>query len=796
MKKNQNIQRINDRFAGFAEWVLDHRKLVIVACVILCVGAGYLTTKLYPDFENKFIFPDDDPAVDYYQNFLEEYGNDEFLYILYSTEEGVFDLETLRKTRMLVEDLKSLQYVKKVSSIINLEFLEGDNNGNLRIFSLINEFPTSPFEAERLKQKILDKPIYVNTYVSEDTKYAAILCDIGEKPDKDKAYHKKIGSSLQHLLSKPDYKEFKFYPAGNPVIVSTLYNLTEENLVRTGLLSFFLITLLLVFLLRQFKGIIGPFIVMELTLLLVLAFMAMLDFPITMMFGMIPSVLMAVCLADAIHIITEYQIHLRAGNDNRTSIIEAVRLLGFPCLFTSITTMIGFGSLYFSSIKAIRDFGISIAFGTLIALGMSISILLLVLALSGKKTEEKYKRTEVKTKSKFMDWALDRIALLNNRHYKKVLLITVMLCVVIGFGITKMEAKTSWLVAFGDKTQVFHDYKMIDRIMGGTGNFEILLDSKEPDGVKTLRFVRTLEKIQNFANTRDYLVKKTISVIDMIKDVNRALNNNDKSFYRVPSSDNTELQNVNELVYELYGGEKLEKFVSSDLASARLTTYIKLTDSNVYNRFHDELVEYIESVKPADYKYIITGASYVQMRGFDCLTKIMAKSLLLALIFISVLMIFIFRSFKIGILSIIPNIFPVLFALGFMGLTGIWLSQVTSIIGCIAIGLAVDDTIHFISRYRMEFDRLGNYRRALEASMRGVGRALTITTVILVIGFGSFMVSNINSYFETGLLMAVCFSVALLADLFIAPALILLFKPFGKEFTPVKEAEIQAEVKV
>ena len=132
----------------------------------------------------------------------------------------------------------------------------------------------------------------------------------------------------------------------------------------------------------------------------------------------------------------------------------------------------------------------------------------------------------------------------------------------------------------------------------------------------------------------------------------------------------------------------------------------------------------------------------------------------------------------------IPNLFPVLFALGYMGLSGIWLSHVTSMIGCITIGLAVDDTIHFISRYRIEFDRLGNYEKALEATMAGVGRALTITTIILVAGFGSCMTIRMEMYYYFGLISSICFVVALMADFFIASALILYFQPFGKEFSP------------
>ena len=144
-------------------------------------------------------------------------------------------------------------------------------------------------------------------------------------------------------------------------------------------------------------------------------------------------------------------------------------------------------------------------------------------------------------------------------------------------------------------------------------------------------------------------------------------------------------------------------------------------------------------------------------------------------------MIFVFRSLKLGFLSMIPNLVPLVLTVGMMGILGIWLNELTSFLGCIAIGIAVDDTIHFISRYRMEFKAIGKYEKALETTMLGVGRALTITTIILCIGFCVNMISRMDSFFYLGLIVSTCLFIALIADFFLMPSLILFFKPFGKE---------------
>ncbi len=788
---NNFIQRINNRFARLAEWVLDHRLIVITVCIILCIGSSALTLKLRFDPNAFHHLPDNDPTFKYYIEFLKEYGNDETIYLVYKPEHGVFDLDVLRKTKELVEDLKEIPYIKKVNSITNLEFMEGSASGDLKVFKLMDEFPTSQIEADLLKTKLLDKPLYENIYISKDARYAAILCNIENAPEDDLIYVTKIGKGLKKVLIKPDYKDFEFYPVGITLFSFTSQTLLVENMILFVVPAFILIILLLIILFRQFKGIIAPFIVIQLAFLMVLGFMAINDFPITPLFAMIPGVVMAIGIADAVHIISEYQIHLKAGFNNRTSILETVKLLGFPCLFTSITTAVGFGSLIIASMSPIRDMGLSIAFGTMIAFVVTFTILLVILSFAGVKTERKYEKTKVTKSHGIMDQALQQIAHLNNRYYKKILLVSLIAGIFLIYGVTKIEVNTGILQFYGDKIKMFHDAKFVDKTMSGTSNFEVLLYSEKTDGIKTLRFVQTLEKIQRFADSRDYLVNKTISVTDMIKDINRALNNNDKAFYRIPLSDGEELQNINEFIYELYGGEELENIVSADHGAARLSIFVKSTHSKIYKQFHDDLVTFIESVIPNDYTYRISGMGFLSIEILRQITVTMSKSIMLAIVIISLMMIFVFRSLRIGLLSMIPNVFPILFGLGFMGFSGIYVGHMTACMGCIVIGLVVDDTIHFISRYRMEFASHGNYKKALEVSLRDVGRALTITTIILVFGMGTMMISRMACFSEMGLMISLSLIVALVADFFIAPALILLFKPFGEEFTPVEEAEVE-----
>ncbi len=781
MDNNNFIEKINTDFAKLAEWVLGHRLLVIIAGLFLCAGSIILIPKLHFDFHPKAWVVEDDPSFNYYFNiFTEEFGGDEYLYIMFKANKGLFNLDILNKTRMLSSDLSTIPHIKKVNSITNIEFLEGQDD-TLKVFNIRDEFPTNQKEADQIKHKFLDKQMFRNIYLSEDGEYGAFLCEIEKESEDNLNYQREIGTNLKRVLSKPDFEGFVFYPVGNAMVAIATWDLIEKNTVISSSIAFIMIAIVLAFLLRQVKGVIGPFVIVLMALLLILSFMALFKFPITTLFGLIPSMLMAIGIANAVHLATEYQIHLKAGNDNRTAIISAVKLLGFPCLFTSLTTAVGFLSLTTSTINPIRHTGLAVAFGVLTTFGLTFTLLLVILSIAGSRTELKFRKSKKENRHNSTDVILRRIATLNQRHYKKILLLFAVLCISLVYGITQVEVNTNILLAFGERVKVFNDFLFVDKTMGGTSNFEVLLESEKADGIKNVRFLKTLEKIQQFVDRQDYVVKKTISIVDLTKDINSSLHNSDKAYYKLPSTDNEISQSL--LLYEFYGGDKMGGLVSPDLSSARLTVYVKTADSKIYKKFYNDLLSYIESVIPEKYTYKITGSSYLAIKMFDNMTEFMSKSILLAIVVISIMMIFVFRSIKIGLISMVPNIFPIIFGLGFMGVSGIHLSQFTSISGCIIIGLAVDDTIHFISRYRMEFYRLGNYRKALEATMAGVGRALTITTVILLMGFGSCMTSELAAMSDMALLCSVCFIFALLADFFIAPSLIFLFKPFGKEFT-------------
>lgn len=769
-----------DLLSGYTNWLMNNRVLVFVSCILVMAIMLYLAMDLRIDVSIGSWFRNGDKSYTGYKKFTKEFGNDEFVYILYTTENGVFDKDVLYSTRGLVSELEKIPYIRKVNAITNLDFIEGAKGDEILIYNLLEEFPENPDALDLLVRKMQMNSLFRNIYFNDTGSFGGILCQIDDEPEDNKDYKSLIHKALLQILSDERYKEFEFWPVGQPVIYSELNRLIEEESKSMSVISFIAMSVLLLFFFRNFKGFIGPYTVYLVSLIFVLGFMGGMEFPVTSMFPMLPSLLMAIGTATSVHIIKEYQINLNYGYGNKNSVARSLKEVGYPCLFTSLTTAVGFGSMIISPILVLHEYGIYVVFGVISILIVSFTLLPVFLSVKGNDIS-KFTSTglkQEKKENKYLSAILAWISSFDKRHYRKILVVTIFLVVISIFGVTKLQVNSSYLELFGDKVKVTRDYKLVDRTMGGGDSFEVVLNSSVDNGATDHQFVKTLESIQNFADSQTYLVKKTISIVDIIKSVNQSFNNNDNRFYKIPDHPEGEFDDIIEYIFEVSGLEDLERMVSQDISSARLTIMIKSTESGTSRDFYNNLNRFIKSIKPDEYSYNITGLSFLTMETMRYIEQSQISSIVLAFFLIAVMMIFLFKSFKIGMLSMIPNISPVLITLGFMGYYGIWLDYGKILISCLAIGLAVDDTIHLIFRFKKEYLKLGNYNKALDITLQEVGSALTITTVILVIGFGVAVFSDMKNFQSFGLLTSMCISIALLADFFIAPALILFFKPF------------------
>ncbi len=809
-KQHDFIAALNEHFSTIAGWSYDHRWIVVLTCLVILAGSFILasTARIDNSFESYFDLTD--PSYVAYEQYREDFGSDEISYILYKApeyEHGPWNLKIMQKINHLTETLEDeVPFIYEVTSLANAELIKGSEDG-IEIFELQENFPETQEELLALREQYLAKPMLVGGIVSANAKHGAIIIEMDRSstdpideirydPDQGDAienlYPQITDSAIEAILARPEYDGILFYHSGDVPINAIFNRIFAKESSLLGAITSVVIGLLLLFFFRSLVGVLAPLAVVQISVLMCVAFVALLKWKMDFSFGMMPTLLTAIGVAHSVHILSEFRLRFAELGDRREALVQTIYLVGTPCLLTSITTAAGFSSMCFVPIKSIAHMGVYGAFGVLAAFIMTLTLLMALLSFGRQTPKPGSHRTHrVSLKSgQRLKTALLKIASFNIRYRRRIIAFFTLLTLFSCVGITRLVADSNWLNDFSDKVPVKRITERIDNEMGGMTNLIYLFDSGEADGIKDPAFLREVERVQAIADEHDWLVRKTYSIVDILKDLNQAFHGGDVDWYRLP--DTRELVAQYLLLYEMSGGEETEEYVSSDYRRANLELRLKLAMTSHTERLVGMIKDQLTS-KPLQFSTVsTTGIGALWLKLLDYISYSQAQGFILAFCVIAVIMIWTFKSLKTGVISMVPNLAPVVFTLGAMGWLNIPLDYNKISIAAVAIGIAVDDTIHLVTRYWHEFKVHGDYAEALRRSMQDVGRALFITSVALVSGFLVFTLSVMHSQAIFGILLASTIVTAFIADFFLMPALMITFKTFGPEWkndTLTKEQE-------
>lgn len=784
-------------FESLATWSYDHRWLVLIASLVVWVIGGYLAYGARVDNSFEAFFDKDDATYLSYLQFREDFESDEIAYIVYRAAEGPWDIDLMAKIEQLTDALDAeVPFVKEVTSLSNAEFMEGAPPDDIIVYDLLADFPETQRELHVIRDKVMKKPFYVGGLVSDDAALGAIIVDMSRSaigsideirydPDGgdglSNLYPQVSFDKIEEILARPEYAGIDFFHSGD-VAINATYNrvFVEEDLPLILSLTLLVIALSLAVVFRRVVAVVGPFMVVAFATAVSLAVIGAMGWRIDFMFGLMPTLLITVGIADSVHVLSEFTIYRRRLGSRREAIRRTLYLVGPPCLLTSLTTAAGFLSLSFSPVESIAHLAVYSAVGVLAAFVASISILVAFLSFGRDEPVAESDEQNV-ARAKGSTWfvgMLRGVASFVIRFRTPVLIGFAFAFAGSAWGVFRLHVDSNFLTEFSERVPVRQTTMYVDDHMSGTWSFIYLFDSGEPDGIKNPEVLREIERVQREAEKQD-LVTKTYSVVDLIKDINQSFHNGDPEYYTIPESRDLIAQYL--LVYELSGGEEVKDYVSIDYARATLELRCKQAETSRIQAIVDNIDSYLDAEPLEVGSTTKTGVGALWLKFVDYITWSQVQGALLALTVVSLMMILVFQSVKIGLVSMIPNLSPVLLILGAMGWTGTPLDYYRLLIAPIAIGIAVDDTIHLVTRYHHEFLRLRDYEAALYASMQDVGRALFVTSAILVLGFLMNLFSLMDSQKSFGVLLSIVIAIALLADFLLMPALILWLKPFGPE---------------
>lgn len=800
---NTWLDRATRLFEQLGLRVHDLRWLVLALSLALLGGGIHLAGKVMPDNSFEGYFQPDDTTYQSYLDYMDSFGSDEVTYILYrapNRAEGPFDHGVMAKINALTQDLEAeVPFVDRVVSLTNVEFIAAEDDF-IEVTELMYNFPATQADLLAIRELALGKPLYVDSVINGAADHGAIIVEMsrtstdGEDrlrwdPDGgdglDNFYPQVSYHRVAEILARPEYAGIEFYLSGD-VPLNAIYN---ETLVRETallpLITFALVAVLsMLFFNIRLVGLLGPLLVVLASIAMTVGFIALMDWKLGLLFLMVPTLLTAIGVAQSVHLLAEFQQAAAQGLPRRAAIGHTLRKVGLPCLLAALTTAAGFLAMSGSALKSISQLAVYSAVGVMFTFVFTATLLLAILALGRKPLAAGGDPGANRFGNPLLARLLERVVAVNRNHRKAILVLFAAVFATSLAGASRLQVDFNFLTEFKEKIPWRQHTTYIEEVMGGILSVVYTFDTGEADGAKNPEVLARLEQLQQAAE-QEPLVKKSYSIVDILKDLNQAFNGGDPTYYKLPTDQNLIAQYL--LMYEMSGGKELAKFMNSDFSSTPLKLRVEMTESSNLRDLLGRLDRIAAANSDATVTIEPTGIGLLWVQLADYIAESQLQGYGLAFVMIALIIALVFRSLKVAALAMVPNVLPVVLTLGVMGWFDIHLDYYRLLLATIAIGIAVDDTIHVLTRFRAEFRRLGNYNEAMAATLLGVGQALIISSTILVVAFLVFLISDTTVFASFGVLLAATILSALVADLYLLPVLLTVFKPFGPEFVPAPE---------
>jgi predicted RND superfamily exporter protein len=785
--------RVENWFGVFAGTIYLHPKLTLFISFLFVAALFSNLPKVTVDTSIEGFLHEDDPAMITYNRFKEDFGRDDLVVVALKPE-SVYSIAFLEKLRNLQKELEQkVPYLDEVTSLVNARETVGRGD-ELIVGDLLDPFPKTDADIADLKKRIEANQIYKNLMISEDGTFTTLVIKLlpyvvetgdnalegfDDEPltDSEVTQPRKLSDAentealrvIRETVNEYKGADLEIYVAGSPATVDQLGRAMLSDMRKFALGSLAVITILLFLLFRRASGVLLPLMIIILSVVSTVSLMAMFGTPLKLPTQIVPSFLLAVSVGDSVHILSIFYYRLHLGDDKQKAIIYAIEHSGLAVLMTSLTTAAGLGSFAVAKIAPIADLGIYASSGVMLALLYTIVLLPVMISLFpiGDKVKEHHS---------LMAHRFDAILLWFARfsvdRAKSIVVVSVLIAIgaiYITSGLRFSHNPLKWMP---EDMEGRVATEMVDKHMRGTTSLEVIIDTKKENGFYDPVLLHKIDSLKQEIEQIDretIFVGKVITITDILKEINRALNENKESAYTIP--DNKELIAQEFLLFENSGSDDLEDFVDSKFSRARFTIKTPWVDSIEYSDFVVEIKNMIENKIGDSAQITVTGVIVLLSRTLSAAIVSAAESYIIAILVISIMMIFMIGDIRLGLYSMFPNILPILIMLAVMGIFNLPLDMFTMLIGSIAIGLAVDDTVHFMHNYRRYHDRGADPPQAIRETLLTAGRAMFTTSIVLSIGFFIFMLADMHNLFNFGLLTGITIVSALLADFLLAPAL-------------------------
>ncbi|WP_418602391.1 efflux RND transporter permease subunit [Hwangdonia sp.] len=755
-----------------ARLILRNKIAILVAIIGATVFFSFQWKNMRFTHTEANLLPDDHEVNVVYNDFLKIFGEEGNLIVLGVKDTSLFTVEKLNAWNKLSESFKQFEDVETVISIKDLQkLIKDDENEKFKLEPFIKDSVSSLKQIETLQNELFKKyPFYDNFLFNKETK--TIRTAIYLKKD---IVNTSARKDFVIDVLNPTIEAFEIAQnldvrvSGMPYIRTLNSQLIIDEIGKFIVAALLVTSLIFFFFFRSFRATFISLIVVCIGVMWTLGFLGLLNYEITVLTALIPPLIIVIGIPNCIFLINKYQHEVKLHGNKVKSLQRVITKIGNATLMTNVTTASGFATFILTESKLLKEFGIVASLSILAIFILCLLIIPIIYTFLPYPKERHLEHLNKRWIGAFVDW-MERMV-----KQKRIAIYATSLVLLIAsiIGIYQIKISGSLIDDMPQESEFVNDIRFFEDEFSGIMPLEIMIDTKRKKGVMKLGTLKRMNELEDLIIETPEL-SKPISVVGLVKYSKQAYYNGNPKHYQLPTSQ----ENSFILSYaknSTSNVDLLKNFVDSTGQYARITTFMKDIGTDKMERIEENLQTEIDKVFPKErYNVSMTGKALVFQKGTKYLVKNLAISLSLAIFLISLFMAYMFRSFRMIIVSLIPNLLPLLVTAGLMGYLGVPIKPSTILVFSIAFGISVDDTIHFLAKYRQELQaNHWKIKKSVYAALRETGVSMFYTSIVLFFGFSVFTISSFGGTVALGALVSATLLFAMLSNLLLLPSLLL-----------------------
>ncbi|MCD6660180.1 MAG: MMPL family transporter [Lentimicrobium sp.] len=752
-------------------FILRNRLGNLIAIILLTAFMGYKAIDVHLSYEMAQMLPASDTTSRAYEKFKATFGQDGAVLFIGIKDEKLFTLSEFNDWLELTENLRRVDGVQEVLSIGKLYTLEKNDSSRKFDFKPVFEGkPQSQAELDSLRKKIFDLPFYDGLIINKETNATLMMLTLDKSRLNNKSRISLVRDIETEVEAFSNKHNLKVHYSGMPYIRTKTMKMVQNELLMFMLLSMLVASIALYLFFRSFKAVLFPMLIVVISVIWSMGTLGILNYEITILTGIIPPLLVIIGVENCIFLLNKYHHEFREHGNKVLALSRVVVRTGNATFLTNLTTATGFAAFIVTGNKLLVEFGIVAAINIMVVFVLSIFLIPILYSYLAPPEVRHTKHLD----NKYTTRIIEKVVYLVQNHRKAIYIVTLVGIVLAAVGVSRLKTTGNVVDDIPQGHPMYVDLLFFEEEFKGILPFEISIDTRKPRGVMQMS---TIQKISDLQDTLALYPEfsKPLSVAELVKYSKQAFYNGNPEMYSIPN--NQERNFILQYLPSLKTGKKtiLNSFVDTSLSKTRISVQMANIGTRDIQRIKDDLQPKIDSIfNPDKYDVELTGTSIVFLKGTDYLVHNLITSLILAVIAIGILLGLLFTSFKMVAVSLVPNLLPQLMTAALMGFLAISIKPSTILIFSIALGISVDNAIHFLSRYRLALKHNNwNIKDAVLSALRETGFSMMYSSIVLFLGFSIFTLSTFGGTQSMGFLVSFTLLIALFSNLLLLPSLLL-----------------------